>query len=299
MSLGTNGKLAGHASPRLSWTLIMNAAALLLLLALTPETPDAVEGGLTAWYETLGPPRSGESFGHYLARAARIQHGKRYEEAAQPPPGVETLRIDLDEFECVTFIESSLAVARCGFEGTPTRACFEQEIIASRYRGGALSDYASRLHYFTDWIDDNAGRGRLTNLTPALGGQPTFKRFFRISQRELPRGAVSAETAAEVARVESRLSESPHFVLSRELAPAKLSLLEDGDLIAFVRERPGLLVHHAGFILRVGGVPHLLHASSFHKRVVITAEDVTDYLLRRPERRGVIVARPTPPRAER
>lgn len=279
----------------------MNAAALLLLLALSPETPtpDAVEPGLKAWYEALGPPRSGESFGQYLVRAARIQHGKAYEDHAPPPPGMETLRVDLEKFECVTFIESSLAVARCGFEGAATRDCFERELVASRYRGGARTDYASRLHYFTDWIDDNAGRGRLTNLTPALGGQPTFKQFFRISERELPRGIVSSGTAAEMARVESRLSEAPHFVLSRELAPSKLPLLEDGDLIAFVRERPGLLVHHAGFVLRVGGVPRLLHASSYHKRVVITAEDVTDYLLRRPERRGVIVARPTAPGVDR
>ena len=59
-------------------------------------------------------------------------------------------------------------------------------------------------------------------------------------------------------------------MLSRENAPAVLNELLDGDLVAFVRERPGLLVHHAGLVYWANGTPRLLHASSYHGRVVIT-----------------------------
>jgi hypothetical protein len=211
----------------------------------------------------------------------------------------EELRVELSRFECVTFIESSLAVARCGFRGEPGASCFEREVTASRYRGGVLSDYASRLHYFDDWIDDNEARKRLENLTPELGGEPLTRSYFHISSRVLPRSNVSKDALAvltrEVAATESRLSRVPHLVLSRERAPRVLDQLEDGDLVAFVRERSGLLIHHAGFIYRVRGKPRLLHASSYHQRVVLTSDDVASYLLRRPERLGIVVARPSSP----
>ena len=253
---------------------------------------------LKEWYDGVGAPLAHETFGAYLARAAFFQHGVGYE-PVQKPTMPEKLRVDLSRFECVTFIESSLAVARCGFRREPTAACFEREVTASRYRGGALSDYASRLHYFDDWIDDNEARHRLKNLTPELGGEPLTRSYFHISSRVLPRSNVTKDALAvltrEVVATESRLSLAPHFVLSRERAPRVIDRLEDGDLVAFVRERAGLLIHHAGFVYRVLGKPRLLHASSYHRRVVLTSEDVASYLLRRPERRGVLIARPLSP----
>ena len=129
---------------------------------------------LEAWYDALGAPRGSEIFGHYLARAARVQHGVDYGVPAEAP-GAETLQINLDAFECVSFIESSIAVARCGWSGEPDELCFTEDLEASRYRGGALGDYASRLHYFVDWIGDNEARGRIENLTTSLGGTPVQK----------------------------------------------------------------------------------------------------------------------------
>ncbi|MGH9319380.1 MAG: N-acetylmuramoyl-L-alanine amidase-like domain-containing protein [Vicinamibacteria bacterium] len=250
------------------------------------------------WFGAVGAPHPGEEFGAYLARVAYLQHGVRYDEAASFPVD-NGLRVELSRFECVTFIESSLAVARCGFEGTPTDSCFEKELIASRYRGGALGGYGSRLHYFDDWIYDNEARSRLRNLTSELGGEPLHRDFFHISSRVLPRSHLPPreleELTREITASESRLSRRTHLVLPRERAPRALNALKDGDLVAFVRERPGLLVHHAGLIYRVGGRPKLLHASSYHHRVVLTSDDVTSYLLRRPERRGVLVARPLAP----
>jgi hypothetical protein len=253
---------------------------------------------LASWYDALGQPRPSESFGRYLARTARIQHGVKYEENSKPP-GAETLDANVDAFECVSFIESTLAVARCAWESEPTASCFVRELEATRYRSGHMGDYASRLHYFVDWIGDNESRGRLVNMTAALGGEPVRKDFFYITERVLERADVQEDDLASLTRemqtTEARLSATTHAVLTRQSAPPVLSELEDGDLVAIVRERPGLLVNHAGFVYWANGTPRLLHASSYHGRVVITVEDLTNYLLRRPERRGVIVARPIVP----
>lgn len=282
--------------PRLGFALVLvgGLAATAHEARTEPPTPR-----LAAWYEALGTPRASETFGSFLARAARVQHGVKYAEISERPGG-ESLEVDLDGFECVSFIESALSVARCGWRSKPTEACFVGELEASRYRGGHMGDYASRLHYFVEWIDDNEARGRVANMTESLGGEPVQKDFFYISERVLkPSSSNASELMAtltrEVESTEARLSATPHAVLTRESAPAVLGELEDGDLVAFVRERPGMLVHHAGFIYWANGTPRLLHASSYHGRVVITVRDVTNYLLRRPERRGVIVARPLAP----
>ena len=74
---------------------------------------------LASWYDALGEPRPSESFGRYLARTARIQHGVKYAETSEPPCA-ETLDANMDAFECVSFIESTLAVARCAWESEPT-----------------------------------------------------------------------------------------------------------------------------------------------------------------------------------
>jgi hypothetical protein len=255
-------------------------------------------GGIEAWYDAVGTPREKESFGEYLARVALVQHGVPYD-VEVPPPGEEELRVRLDRFECVSFIESSLAIARCGFRSEPTVECYLDEVVASRYRNGQREGYDSRLHYFVDWLFDNERRGRLHNFTADVGGEPTRAEFFLISERQLPRSTLPQSEIQKLrqslVRTERRLTDTEHSVLTRDTAPDVLDRLEDGDIVAIVRERPGLLVHHAGFVYRASGVPRLLHASSYHERVVLTIEDITDYLLRRPERKGVIVSRPTAP----
>jgi hypothetical protein len=281
-------------------------AAVLALSSVTASGDSSAESKamLRSWFDAVGAPKPEESFGSYVARAAYVKHGVRYDDRdPRLPAGGEEVRIELERFECVSFIESSLALARCGWEREPTVSCFEREIVLSRYRGGILSSYASRLHYFAEWISDNDARGRVANITTTIGGEPLRKDFFYVSRRVLsradPRTPNLDALRLEMRAVEERLSAREHVVLLRERAREGLARLEDGDVIAFVREREGLLVHHAGFVYRVGGRPRLLHASSFHQRVVLTPDDVTSYLLRRPERRGVIVARPAQPMTSR
>jgi hypothetical protein len=276
---------------------VLAALALASTVSASGWSPDA-KITLRAWFDAVGAPASGESFGHYLARAAYVKHGVRYDRTETQPGAREDLRIELARFECVSFIESSLALARCGWARDPTESCFEREIVLSRYRGGVPSSYASRLHYFAEWISDNDARGRLEDVTSTLGGEPLQKDFFYVSRRIPPREDLLA-LRSELRAIEERLSSETHVVLQREDAREGLTRLEDGDVVAFVRERQGMLVHHAGFVYRMGGRPRLLHASSYHERVVLTPDDVTSYLLRRPERRGVIVARPVQPMTSR
>ena len=138
-------------------------------------------------------------------------------------------------------------MARCGFRREPTESCFERELVASRYRGGTLSDYASRLHYFDDWIDDNESRKRLANLTQALGGEPLTRSYFHISSRVLARADVSSEGCARSAHSRSRGDR-----IAAESDPAPGALPRPGS----PRSGPARGRRPGGFRPRAVGPPH-------------------------------------------
>jgi hypothetical protein len=244
----------------------------------------------------VGERVPGEAFGSFLGRVAAARLDTPYGHASEIR-GSETLSVELRRFECVSFLESSLAVARCAWRGESTQECFVWEVMGFRYRSGLMANYASRLHYFADWLEDNGGRWRLNDITGELGGQPVQRNFFYLTRRA-PKGPALASFGARraMAAIESDLSSRSHYVLGRNEFRAAVNELQDGDLIAIVGNKPGRLITHAGLIVRgEGDGARLLHASSYHRRVVVTREGVADYVTRRPERTGVIVARPLPP----
>jgi hypothetical protein len=274
------------------------ALAFLLIAGSSVEVeaaPDRVPT-LVSWYQSVGKPLPGEDFGRFLSRVAQARIGTAYSEAYESK-ATEAVTLELDRFECVTFLESSLAVARCAWQNEPTVGCFVWEILGLRYRGGLMADYASRLHYFVDWLEDNEGRWRLKDLTAELGGRPVGKDFYYITQHTAMAPALALPTVRRsMVAVEHDLSSRPHVVLRRNDVRGALESMHDGDLVAVAGNKPGRLITHTGLIVRgAGEEPHLLHASSYHGRVLRTRENLADYVTRRPERIGIIVARPLPP----
>ncbi|MEE8410503.1 MAG: N-acetylmuramoyl-L-alanine amidase-like domain-containing protein [Myxococcota bacterium] len=252
---------------------------------------------LDQWFDSVGPTRKKESFGRLVSRVGRLQLGTPYGDPPQDRDP-ERLTVELETFQCVSFVESTLAVARCTWSEQPNGECFLRELQALRYRDGIMDGYGSRLHYFTDWIDDNTRRGHLRNLSIDLGGKAETFDFTFMTAHPLRYPALADPHAfAEVNATEERLSRLPHLVLGHAAVSANAQRLRSGDLVAIVSDKyPGLRVRHAGFIDRTAqGLPRLLHASSSHKRVMITAAGIADYMTTRPDRRGIVALRPQPP----
>ncbi|HMX28889.1 MAG TPA: DUF1460 domain-containing protein, partial [Blastocatellia bacterium] len=75
------------------------------------------------------------------------------------PSEAEVLVTRMDGFDCVTFLETLLALARIRYaEDFPT------ELRKLRYANGEV-DYRNRLHYATDWSRHQVQRGVLTEMT--------------------------------------------------------------------------------------------------------------------------------------
>ena len=69
--------------------------------------------------------------------------------------GKEYLIVDTTGMDCTTFVE--LSVARY-MEARDSDLTFEQHVQCLRYRRGKVDGYLSRLHYFTDWVNENGRR---------------------------------------------------------------------------------------------------------------------------------------------
>lgn len=205
----------------------------------------------------------------------------------------EKLTVDMTEFDCTTFVESVAALAMAAREGRSSWRDFSQHLRTIRYRGGTVNGYSSRLHYISDWIVENTHGGRITEVT-ALVGNPVFKiktlDFMTRNKTKYPALADSANLA-DMKRIEMGYRSHRYPQLrARDVSSIKF---ENGDIVFFTTKLDGLDVTHAGIIHMVDGKPHLLHASSKSKRVVLEKGTLAEYLKRNATADGIRVVRLT------
>ncbi len=187
-------------------------------------------------------------------------------------PGLaERLAIDLTAFDCVTFVETVLALAR-----SLSLDDFPRELMATRYAGGQVA-WDRRLHYFCDWLRANQRRGAIRIRTRGAGS------------RAIETGlSVVAGLPARKARF--------HVVPKAQLERARRRLTS-GSIVAFASTRAGLDFFHTGLVFTddpggaVAGMT-LIHAARSARAVV--AEPLGAFLARN-RMRGLAFAAPVEP----
>jgi hypothetical protein len=202
----------------------------------------------------------------------------------------EQLIINLREFDCTTFIESTLAFA---FQSPDTAlANFCRKLQLLRYRRGEIDGYASRLHYLSDWLYDNQRKGLITILTEQLGGVPYDKSLrFMTTHRSAYRQLTNPTVFEEVSQVEDTLARRKLLYIPKTAVKGVEKQLRDGDLIAITTSIQGLDAVHVGFAIWQNGQVHLLHASSDEGHVVVSAKPLAEYLAGNKSQTGIMVAR--------
>lgn len=196
----------------------------------------------------------------------------------------EQLKINLDGMDCTTFAETVMALAYTVGEGRTSWRDFVYNLERMRYRSGSINGYSSRLHYFSDWVVDNVHRGNIREVSSRMPVNDwAIKTIdFMTENRDLyPALADSSEYAkmknCEIGYKNHRF---PYIKASRLRSKDTVNALKDGDLVAITTKVPGLDVSHMGFIKKIDGEPHLIHASSKQGMVVIDSTRLTDYLRR-------------------
>jgi Protein of unknown function (DUF1460) len=176
----------------------------------------------------------------------------------------EVFTASLDGFDCVTYIETVVALARASNVDD-----FTQWLRKIRYERGRIQ-WERRNHYMTSWIRNNV---RIEIIRP-------------VSTPALP--LVSRERVLNVipglAAQRTRVKCIPKPAVAR-LQP----YLQSGDLIFFVSTRTNLDMFHAGIIARDGQRLLMRHAS--RSKGLVVEQELSEFL-KANRMTGVIVVRP-------
>lgn len=206
----------------------------------------------------------------------------------------EKLVVNLHQLDCTTFAENCLALARTVKSGDPTVSRFCAELEGIRYRNGRLDGYASRLHYFSEWILDNEARGHVTSMASKMGGVelPVSLDFMSTHPREYPQLVNDPATTALVKAMEEKISAEKFWYIPSGQYKTVENQVKDGDIVTLTTSIPGIDVTHVGILLWKEGAVHMLHASSAAQKVVISTETFAQYLSKSKKTTGIMIARP-------
>ena len=207
----------------------------------------------------------------------------------------ELLRVNLDELDCTTFVETVMALAYTAGENRTSWRDYIYNLERIRYRGGRLNGYASRLHYISDWIMDNSYRGNfveVTNRLPECRYLVKTIDFMSANRKSYP-ALADDEVYRKIKDVEMgyRSHRFPYIKSSNLTGKAVKGALKDGDIVALTCDIKNLDVSHMGIIVVKDDEPYLLHASSSHGKVEISDIPLCDFMKRNFHLTGIRVIR--------
>jgi len=253
-----------------------------------------------AWGEGLDSIPIGES----ISRIGLSFVGTRYTPRTLELTGSEDLVVNLEEFDCVTFVENVLALALFIRSAEPdvlssmaeTQALYRRILTQIRYRAGRIDGYPSRLHYFTDWILDNQEKGLVREMTQDLGGVEDFRAVdFMSTHPDSYRQLANPQNLRAVQEREFYLSGLTRYRIPEEEISTWGAWIQNGDIIAATSTVDGLDVAHTGLAVWQDENLHLLHAPLVGESVELSTIPLADRILRLEGQDGIKVARPLDP----
>ncbi len=206
----------------------------------------------------------------------------------------EKLVINLHQLDCTTFAENCLALARTVKSAHPDVNQFCSELEGIRYRGGKLDGYASRLHYFSEWILDNELRHHVQAMAAQMGGKvlPLSLNIMSNNPKVYPQLINDPATTAQIKAIEEKLSAQKVYYIPTSQFESIENQVKDGDIVTLTTTIPGIDVSHVGILLKKAGRVYLLHASSAAQKVVVSSEPFAQFLSKSKKTTGVMIARP-------
>jgi hypothetical protein len=291
----TGCRSSSSAAPEADTTSVLPDSALT-----PPDSATAARFAAAMRYATEQNEEVG-SVGALMQALGPHFRGRPYLEGTLDGGATESLVVRLDGFDCVTFVETALAMARGVRSGDTTYAGFARRLAEHRYRDGRLRGYCSRLHYFTEWLADNEDRGLVTRLDDRLGGRPLTDTldFMSTHRSSYDRFATNDSLYACVQQMETDLQARQHDrpvrYVPQDSIRAVYDQLQAGDIVATVTSIEGLDVAHTGLVYaHEDGGRGLLHASLSDG--VVVSPDLQRYVQTIDHQIGIVVARPQPVR---
>ncbi|OGU34839.1 MAG: hypothetical protein A2068_00445 [Ignavibacteria bacterium GWB2_35_6b] len=209
--------------------------------------------------------------------------------------GKEEVVINLSGFDCYTYLESVLALSKNIKSGKTTFEDYLSEIENIRYRKGKLTNYTSRLHYFSDWIYDCDKRKIVENVTQKIGGEiyPNTINFMSSNPNYYEQLKSKPEFIEEMKLIEDVISNRKYYYIPQNKIAKLEKEIQSGDIIGITTDIEGLDIAHTGIAIKMkDGRIHLMHSPSEGKKSQITEKPLADYIKGNKRQTGIMVARP-------
>jgi len=234
-----------------------------------------------------------DDFGKTLVQVGKTFKGTPYVAKTLEIGDTETLVINLQGLDCTTFVENVLAFGLLLKNDNLDYHSFTKTLEEIRYKDGQLDGYASRLHYFSEWIANNEKKGLLKDITAKIGGAEITKPInFMSTHRELYPFLSDDENFKKIKASEKYLNGQAICILPQDRIAANEHLIKSGDIIALTTSIDGLDITHTGIATREkDGRIHLLHASTGSMEVEVSKLPLADYLKGIKKNTGIMVAR--------
>ncbi|MFK5973752.1 MAG: DUF1460 domain-containing protein [Flavobacteriaceae bacterium] len=233
-------------------------------------------------------------FGKTLLAIGKTFMGTPYVAKTLEVGETETLVINLHGLDCTTFVENVLAFSLLLKNGQTKFGDFTKTLETIRYKDGKLDGYASRLHYFSEWIANNEAKALLKNMTAEIGGLESTKDInFMSTHRNLYPFLKDDVNFKKIQISENYLNTEAICILPQDQIEAKEHLIRSGDIIALTTAIDGLDITHTGIATREkDGRIHLLHAATGSMKVEVSELPLAEYLKKIKKNTGIMVARP-------
>ena len=235
-------------------------------------------------------------YARQLAGVPYVAHTLEVNADAPRAEDREQTVVNLRQLDCTTLVETVCALTLCARHGQRDFASFRHWLRQLRYRSGRLDGYASRLHYFSDWIDDNERMGLVSEISgeaaPFTAVQTLNLNYMSTHPQAYRALKGQPELVKLIAGQEKRLTGRTYRYIPKKAVDNSLrGIVRDGDILAITCSKAGLDIAHLGFAVWQKDGLHLLNASQIHKKVVEEPMTLREYLSKHPSHTGIRVIR--------
>jgi len=215
----------------------------------------------------------------------------------------EALRVYLDKTDCILFVEMCTAFALTAKGLRINQATKDNEFYLNpkpsikraepsydllcdnirnmRYRKGQVEDYASRIHYTSEWILQNQTNGIVYEYTYELGEKIPLKFNYMSAHANQYKQLSDTAELRKIREMENHLTASgPYYYIPKaKLYDPKIAAkIQSGDIICFQSPQgQGIDIAHVALAYWVNKELHFIHASYNEKKVVVEVKTLADY----------------------
>lgn len=208
------------------------------------------------------------------------------------------LVINLRQLDCTTYVENVVALSMCMSEKKYTFKSFSDNLKKIRYRDESQPHYTQRLHYFTDWIENNTKKGickEIQSPTPPFTNTQKINVFYMSENpSKYKMLKENPKYIPTIRKTEQNINQKTYkYIPKTEVKNTNTvrRTIQDGDIIATTTSLKGLDIQHIGFAIWHKDGLHMLNASSLHHKVVEEPMTLYNYLQKQKTMTGIRIIR--------